>query len=80
MALQAGRRIDPALNPVPAEIVAAVRKFPCGVILVLIARLYFLLMRMAVRTEGLLMAGGTGQPLLARIEFMFRVEVCRLVA
>jgi hypothetical protein len=79
MALHAGRRIDLSLNPVSAEIVAAVGQLPFRRTLVPVARLYLLLVGMAIGTERFLVADLAGIPLLAGIKSVFLIKIIRLV-
>ena len=79
MALEAGSRIDPALNPVPAEIIPAVRQHPFGGILVFIAWLDFGLAGVTIGAERFLMAGRAGKLLLSAVKFMLGIEIRGLV-
>jgi len=79
MALEAGSRIDPAFNPVPAEVIAAVRQHPFGGILVFIARLDFGLAGVTIGAERFLMAGCAGKLLLSAVKFMLEVKIRGLV-
>jgi hypothetical protein len=75
MALETGSRINPTLNPMPAEIIAAVRQRPFRGILVFIARLDFGLAGMTIGAERLLMAGRAGKFLLGAVKFMLEVKI-----
>ena len=79
MTLGTGSRIDPAIDLVLAQIVAAVRQRPLRGILVLVARLDLFLVGMAIGTERFLMAGGTGKFLLRGIKPVLKVKIVRLV-
>lgn len=79
MALEAGNWIDPALNPMPAEIVPAVGQHALRRILEFVARLDLNLAGVAIGAEGFLMAGSTGKLLLSAVKFMLEVKIGRPV-
>ena len=76
MALHARYRVDPAIDLVLAEVIPTVRQVPLNRILVFIAWLQFILMRVAVRAEGLFVANRAGLTLLLCEEPM----PCRKIA
>src|SRR5574341_2384802 len=79
VAWEARSRVDPAVDPVLREIVSPVRHGPLRRVLVLVARLEFLLVRMAIGAEGLHVADLAGRFLLDRVELVAGREVLRMV-
>lgn len=72
-------RIDPAVDLVLVEIIALVGQRPLGGILVLVARLQFILMRMTVGAKGLGVADRAGPALLFGVKPVPLREIARMV-
>ncbi len=70
MAFYAGCRIDSSIDLVLGHIVAAVREIAGDIFLVLVARFYFLAVRMTIGAIGLAVAQQARAFLLIRIEFV----------
>jgi hypothetical protein len=79
MTFQTGRGVDPAFDPVPVQIIAAVRERPFRRVLVLVAWLDLFLVGMAIGAERFLMTGRTDRFLLSGIKLVPAVKVVRLV-
>jgi hypothetical protein len=79
MTSHAGSRVDPAVDLMLVEIVPPVGQASFRRVFILVARLQFFLVRVAVGAKGLFMTDGAGLTLLLRIEPVPRREVARMV-
>ena len=79
MALHARCRVYSAVDLVLTEVVSPVRHVPLNRILEFVARFQFFLVRVAVRAEGLFVAGLTGLALLLCIEPVPRRVIAGMV-
>jgi len=79
MAFHTGRRIDPAIYLMLAEVIPTVWQCPLGGVLVLIARLELIFMGMTVRAKRFLVADRAGLVLLLCKEPMARQKITRMV-